>query len=145
MFCSQKRSIFKSKSANPDSNGGSGDGKKVRSLYKHNWNQDDADKSAKEDLQSQIMDRVLSGKSSTGQGFDFDDDFGDSASSAATSSQEMPFSANKLVKVTNKADNFGFDDDQEVVSVKCPKGAKGYYTVIKNVRKTHQIQASFLS
>ena len=45
-------------------------------------------------------------------------------------------------------DNFGFDDEdsaQEIVSVKCPKGAKGYYTVIKNVRKTHQIQASCLS
>ena len=42
-------------------------------------------------------------------------------------------------------DNFGFDDEdngQEIVSVKCPKGAKGYYTVIKNVKKAHQIQDS---
>ena len=29
---------------------------------------------------------------------------------------------------------------QEVVSVKCPKAQKEYFTVIKNVRKGHQIQ-----
>ena len=31
---------------------------------------------------------------------------------------------------------------QEVVSVKCPKAQKGYFTVIKNVKKAHQIQDS---
>ena len=36
-----------------------------------------------------------------------------------------------------------FDETrQEVVSVKCPKSQKGYYTVIKNVKKAHQIQDS---
>ena len=31
---------------------------------------------------------------------------------------------------------------QEVVSVKCPKAQKEYFTVIKNVKKAHQIQDS---
>ena len=49
--------------------------------------------------------------------------------------------------MTSKADNFGFDDDatEEVVSVKCPKAAKGYYTVIKHVKKAHQIQVRTLT
>ncbi|KAJ8954985.1 hypothetical protein NQ318_000416 [Aromia moschata] len=31
-------------------------------------------------------------------------------------------------------------DDEEVTSVKCTKGDKGYYTVVRNVKKAHQIQ-----
>ena len=78
-----------------------------------------------------------------------------------TSASEMYFSANRLVRVTStnasssvsgsSAVTSGgtgtgssvFDETaQEVVSVKCPKAQKGYYTVIKNVKKAHQIQDS---
>merc|ERR1719419_1758046 len=53
-FFTQKRSIFKSKSANAEGNAKNGSkaepAKKGRSLYKHNWNQDDADKSKQEEF-----------------------------------------------------------------------------------------------
>ena len=50
-------------------------------------------------------------------------------------------SGNKLNRVTREATSTHPDVSmQEVVSVKCPKAQKEYFTVIKNVRKGHQIQ-----
>jgi hypothetical protein len=67
---------------------------------------------------------------------DFDDFGGPSPS-------DMSFSANKLTRVTSEASSLHPDQTmQEVTSVKCPKAQKDYFTVIKNVKKAHQIQDS---
>ena len=53
------------------------------------------------------------------------------------------FSGRKLTRVTTETASSHPDISmQEVVSVKCPKAQKGYFTVIKNVKKAHQIQDS---
>ena len=53
------------------------------------------------------------------------------------------FSAKKLTRVTSEAASVQPDQTfEEVVSVKCPKAQKEYFTVIKNVKKAHQIQDS---
>ncbi len=65
---------------------------------------------------------------------DFDDDFDDHPS-------DMTFSMNKMTRVTSEAASRNPDETmQEVVSVKCNKAQKEYFTVIKNVRGAHQIQ-----
>ena len=67
---------------------------------------------------------------------DFDDD-------EPTKVTDMSFSQNKLKRVTTEAVSNNLDHTmQEVTSVKCPKAQKEYFTVIKNVKKAHQIQDS---
>lgn len=121
-MATKKRSIFKSK----DSQGGA---KKGLSLYKHKWtghaNED------QDDFKKEVFKRAVFGGSS--KGFDFDDDL---------PKTEMSFSAAKLVRVPSTAAGLLDETKQEVMSVKCPKEQKGYYTVIKNVKKAHQIQDS---
>ena len=53
------------------------------------------------------------------------------------------FRSDKLKRVTTETASSNPNMSmQEVTSVKCPKGQKEYFTVIKNVKKAHQIQDS---
>ncbi|XP_060527171.1 protein wings apart-like isoform X2 [Cylas formicarius] len=47
------------------------------------------------------------------------------------------FKGEPLVRVPKVVDD---DPDQEVASIKCAKSDKGYYMVVRNVKKAHQIQ-----
>lgn len=97
------------------------------SLYKHSFGATKEDKD--EELRQKVFHKAITS-------MDFDDDFGPSPT-------EMSFSANKLTRVTSEAHSSQPDQTmQEVVSVKCPKAQKEYFTVIKNVKKAHQIQDS---
>ena len=95
--------------------------KDIKSLYKHSFgstNEEAKDKA--EELKAKVFAKAITA---------FDDDDFDSGPSVT----EMSFSSNKLTKVL---------DSDEVTSVKCPKKQKEYFTVIKNVKKAHQIQDS---
>ncbi len=123
------RSIFKSR--DPKAKKGIG-------LYRHNWRSDD--KKEEDEFKKEVFNRAVFGKPGTSSGgFDFDDDF-DSGSVGTT---DMSFTASKLTKVSSMSSKGGLDATSvEITSVKCPKEQKDYYTVIKNVKKAHQIQDS---
>lgn len=117
----KKRSIFKSKT--------SGDSKKGLSLYKHKWNNTNTTDD-KEDFKKEVMNRAIFGFDSG----EFDDN--------PTPVTEMSFASSKLKRVASAPVKDDFDDNEVVTSVKCPKEQKEYYTVIRNVKKAHQIQDS---
>ncbi|KAF5307357.1 hypothetical protein FQR65_LT07074 [Abscondita terminalis] len=84
--------------------------KKRRALYKHKWSDD------KDGAQKNPDD-------SKNEGVNPYDDYG--------------FSNEPLTRVTQEIDG---DDPEVVTSIKCTKQDKGYYTVVRNVKKAHQIQ-----
>ncbi|CAG0885344.1 unnamed protein product [Darwinula stevensoni] len=105
----------------------SGNNKPKRSLYKHKWHDDALAKPnpLASGAQSKVKTEEKSGS------FDFDD----------------IVQPAKLTKVStwpthNRITPFGATSEPEVTKVRCPKEAKGFYTVVKNVQKAHQIQES---
>ena len=149
----KKRSIFKSKAqaiSGPTTGNGnqtSGQGSKGRSLYKHKFGANN-DESQQEEpsFRAKVLQRALTMPSTSTNSLDFDEtEFND----GATSTAEMSFSSNRLIRVPTVTGGSttstlpGFDETlQEVVSVKCPKAQKTYYQVIKKTKKAHQIQDS---
>lgn len=134
------RSIFKSRKA-----GGAGGGEKSKgmSLYRHKW------QAEREEFKAEVFNRAVFGgsdpskaaSSSSSSDFDFaDSEFGDSSSLPPSDSS---FSSSKLTRVASSTAKGTLDEtSMEVTSVKCPRGQKDYYTVIRNVKKAHQIQDS---
>nr|XP_053628469.1 wings apart-like protein homolog [Cherax quadricarinatus] len=116
----KKRSIFKSRDADRDA--------KKRATYRHKWHdQDEKDDGSKQTLP------VLPNSQS--------------ASSATSAFDEFDFETPNLKRVQSCPGSCtgNLDDSteaQSVTSVKCAKGAKQFYTVVKNVKKTHQLQES---
>lgn len=111
----KKGSIFKHR--------GSSDGNKKRlALYKHKWADDkDAANAAEDDKNSNVtkskaLDSILDSEL-----------------------EDLPLT--KFIRQTN-TDNFDFDEPAPVTGVKCPKKTKDYYTVVRNVKRAHQIQES---
>jgi hypothetical protein len=103
----------------------SGQSRKGLASYKHSFGAEDKNKD------DEVMREKVFLKAITDM--DFEDE--------GPSPSEMSFSGNKLNRVTREATSTHPDVSmQEVVSVKCPKAQKEYFTVIKNVRKGHQIQ-----
>ena len=126
----KKRSIFKSKTA--------GEAKKGLSLYKHKWNAAAND----DDFKREVFTRAVFGGGAPGKAVSSLDFPGGDALPVT----DMSFAASKLVRVASAPSTSHhrvFDETgMEVVSVKCPKEQKEYYTVIQNVKKAHQIQDS---
>nr|CAH7734752.1 unnamed protein product [Callosobruchus chinensis] len=117
----KKGCIFKSRSKEVEGDGagsaGVVGGRKRRAVYRHKWTTDDKE-----------TDKELN--KDTGE----------------ESGGNVP----KVIEVEND-DDFGFKDDPlervttdkgdvEVTSVRCTKSDKGYYTVVRNVKRAHQIQ-----
>jgi len=122
----KKGSIFKSRSLLSDGS------KKRLALYKHKW-VDDKDGTG--------------GGSRPGAGISLSGDLSSSQPSSGTSTysdMEEEFEPGRLTRVvtwpTAGADHG--DDGEAITSIKCNKKAKGFYTVIRNVKKAHQIQES---
>nr|XP_023030070.1 protein wings apart-like [Leptinotarsa decemlineata] len=106
----KKGSIFKSRTLVDDSGS-----KKRRALYKHKWTDDNKDDAKEPSKANEEGDTSINKSPNTNDdGFVFKDD--------------------PLERVTNEV------DEQEITSVKCSKSDKGYYTVVRNVKKAHQIQ-----
>ncbi|XP_011154252.1 protein wings apart-like isoform X2 [Harpegnathos saltator] len=118
----KKGSIFKSRST------GATNGNKRRALYKHKW--------CDSDKESTVTDTPAADNSTptTASG----------SSSAGTSVYEEEFDPSQLTRVvTYSTTDVGFEDEADTItSVRCGKKVKGFYTVVKNVKKAHQIQES---
>lgn len=119
----RKGSIFKSrnKAASPG---------KRRALYKHKWSGHDRDSKSTEDggAESNLTSKTLGSSSET--------------PTYIEEAENIP-----LTRVTNyPSENPGsmddFDEGVITTSVHCGKDVKGFYTVVKNVKKAHQIQES---
>ncbi|KAG0728666.1 Protein wings apart-like [Chionoecetes opilio] len=116
----KKRSIFKSRDADRDA--------KKRATYTHKWHgHEEKDDSAR---QQAPVPPNAQGAAAGGSAFD-EFDF------------EMPTSLKRVQTWPgSSADPNDSTDNQSVTSVKCAKSAKQYYTVVKNVKRTHQLQES---
>ncbi|XP_057335368.1 protein wings apart-like [Microplitis mediator] len=118
----KKGSIFKSRSA------GATNGNKRRALYKHKWCDNDKESIAPENTVANISTpSAASGSTSAGPGVDFD---------------ELEDSTLTRVVTYPEYDTEFGDDAEAITSVRCGKKVKGFYTVVKNVKKAHQIQES---
>ncbi|XP_012269007.2 protein wings apart-like [Athalia rosae] len=119
----KKGSIFKSRSA------GAASGNKRLALYKHKW--------CDNDKESSTTDTVNAGttpnEASSAHG-----------SSAPVAFEEEEFEPSKLTRVVSYPEtDLDFTDETEAItSIRCGKKVKGFYTVVKNVKKAHQIQES---
>lgn len=115
----KKRSIFKSRDADRDA--------KKRATYTHKWHSHEE----KEDSSKQLMPVQQTAQSASAGSSAFDD---------------FDFEPTSLKRVhtwpSSSTDLDDSTDNQSVTSVKCAKSAKQYYTVVKNVKKTHQLQES---
>ncbi|EZA51428.1 hypothetical protein DMN91_007039 [Ooceraea biroi] len=118
----KKGSIFKSRST------GATNGNKRRALYKHKW--------CDSDKESTAADTPTTGNSTptTVSG----------SSSAGPVAYEEEFDSSQLTRVvTYPTADVDFEDEADAItSVRCGKKVKGFYTVVKNVKKAHQIQES---
>ncbi|KAG7197431.1 hypothetical protein KM043_013289 [Ampulex compressa] len=119
----KKGSIFKSRST------GATNGNKRRALYKHKW--------CDSDKESHTTDTPNTGNTTptTASG---------SHSGTDSVAYEEEFDASQLTRVVTypEADIDFTDESDAVTSVRCGKKIKGFYTVVKNVKKAHQIQES---
>ncbi|XP_012271395.1 wings apart-like protein homolog [Orussus abietinus] len=119
----KKGSIFKSRST------GATNGNKRRALYKHKWCDSDKEASTPEPA---ITGNVTPDTASGSHGV------------AGPMVYEEEFEPSKLTRVVTypEADADFTDETEAVTSVRCGKKVKGFYTVVKNVKKAHQIQES---
>ncbi|XP_071515023.1 uncharacterized protein wapl isoform X3 [Panulirus ornatus] len=113
----KKRSIFKSRDADRDA--------KKRATYRHKWH----DQEEKDDTSKQPPPPLPSSQST---------------SSATSPYDEFEPPPLKRVQTWpgSSADLDDSTESQSITSVKCARGVKQFYTVVKNVKKTHQLQES---
>ncbi|XP_029034909.2 protein wings apart-like [Osmia bicornis bicornis] len=119
----KKGSIFKSRST------GATNGNKRRALYKHKWCDSDKESNTTDTTNTGNSTPTIASGSHGGTG-------------PVAYGEE--FDASKLTRVVTYPEvDADFADESDVVtSVRCGKKVKGFYTVVKNVKKAHQIQES---
>lgn len=119
----KKGSIFKSRST------GATNGNKRRALYKHKWCDSDKESSVTDTPNAGNITPTIASGSHSGTGADAYDE---------------EFDTSPLTRiVTYPEADTGFEDESDAItSVRCGKKVKGFYTVVKNVKKAHQIQES---
>ncbi|XP_017765935.1 PREDICTED: wings apart-like protein homolog isoform X2 [Eufriesea mexicana] len=119
----KKGSIFKSRST------GTTNGNKRRALYIHKWCDSDKESNTTDNSNVGNSTPTIASGSHTGTG---------------PVTYEEEFVSSQLTRVvTYPEDNTGFEDESDAItSVRCGKKIKGFYTVVKNVKKAHQIQES---
>ncbi|XP_048477842.1 protein wings apart-like isoform X2 [Plutella xylostella] len=116
----KKGSIFKSKSLMNDSESSPLPARKRRHLYKHEWANDKGNETPRREPEQ-----------------------AESAEGAGNPSTDVP---DELTRITRYrapdpiADMDSSDAVKPYTSVRCAKEAKEYYTVVRNVKKAHQIQ-----
>ncbi|XP_051165404.1 protein wings apart-like isoform X2 [Leptopilina boulardi] len=119
----KKGSIFKSRSA------GTTNSNKRRALYKHKWSDNDKE--------SPAIDTGNTGN-----------EIPNAASSSHADANTVAFEefgSDELTRVVTYPEpgmDLVDDDLLAVTSIRCDKKVKGFYTVVKNVKKAHQIQES---
>uniref|UniRef100_A0A6A7FXN6 Protein wings apart-like n=1 Tax=Hirondellea gigas TaxID=1518452 RepID=A0A6A7FXN6_9CRUS len=131
----RKRSIFKSRVIQDD-------GSKKRATYNHKWHSSNDDKDEdgfSSGSKSEQSSKSQSKNSASSQDYSAFDDF-EFDSSGASLKRVQTWSTQSSTSLLPDLD--GSDQGSKITSVKCPKAAKQYYTVIKNVKKLHQLQES---
>lgn len=125
LISKKKGSIFKSRALDRDES----DNKK-RNLYKHKW-----------DADAELMDTEGDDNKpenlTTAAGGNADASFFEGEPSGLTRFTRVKKTEN-VVKDTSMADDF--EEEDQVVGLKCDRNAKNYYQVVRNVKKAHQIQ-----
>jgi len=130
-----KRSIFKSKAKANQEN--TAPPKKALSLYKHKmgWGGD------KDELKR--LEKLKEAQVAAACEAPLVDSYDDSEfdSEPVQSESDLSFAPGKLTRVaTYPTNTTGLDDNGDLVTqVKCPKSYKEYFTVIKNVKKAHEM------
>lgn len=120
----KKGSIFKSRSA------GATNGNKRRALYKHKWCDNDKEPTTPETTAiNSSTPSAASGSHSNAGPVTFDEEL------------EESDQLTRVVTYPECPADFG-DDAEAITSIRCGKKVKGFYTVVKNVKKAHQIQES---
>ncbi|XP_016921535.1 protein wings apart-like isoform X1 [Apis cerana] len=119
----KKGSIFKSRST------GATNGNKRRALYKHKWCDSDKESSTTDTSNVGNSTPIIASGSHSGTG---------------PVAYEEEFDPSQLTRVvTYPETDTGFEDESDAItSVRCGRKIKGFYTVVKNVKKAHQIQES---
>ncbi len=131
----KKGSIFKSRALVKDE-----DNSKKRHVYKHKWDNDNSENPEMDDNmefnenESEVPQKKANVNPSThNANKTYFEDFDNGESSGLT----------RIVKNTGNDNNVftNFDDaEDEVASLRCDKKMKKFYTVVRNVKKAHQIQ-----
>ncbi|KAA0203168.1 hypothetical protein HAZT_HAZT010133, partial [Hyalella azteca] len=129
----KKRSIFKSRVVQEDSC-------KKRATYNHKWHSSTDEKEVDEILSKKASSSQSSG-ASTDKSPSLFDDFDFDGSSVSSLRRVQSWSAQPSNSVLPSLDSTS-EPGSQVTSVKCHKSAKEYYTVVKNVKKLHQLQES---
>lgn len=156
----KKSSIFKSRFA---SNQGSSDssslmkkeslaatkGRKGLALYRHKWNDDDARKEAANPAETSGGGSETARGSPSGDHADFLpspwDDICDEPLTELGSLIKVPRPQGWTASSSSsKVPSAEIQEEEElsVLSLKCARKVKDYYTVVRNVKKAHQIQES---
>lgn len=128
-------------------------GKKGLALYRHTWHEDDARKAAS--TESDGVSAAAALLSSTGLSPEDQqhphsspwDELGDEPEGPPPKLSRLgALSSNSLSSVPQKLAHSSELDGEELSeansSVRCPRKVKDYYTVVRNVKKAHQIQES---
>jgi len=127
----QKRSIFKSKAKE-----NTAPPKKALSMYKHcmGWG-------GEREARSTAPTEQSSSQPSTADLLSSYDDSEFEEEQGSTQESDLSFAPGKLTRVATYPATFtGTDEDGDMVTqVKCPKSYKEYYTVIKKVKKAHEM------
>ncbi|CAK9820905.1 Protein wings apart-like [Anthophora plagiata] len=119
----KKGSIFKSRST------GATNGNKRRALYKHKWCDSDKESSTTDTSNPGNSTPTIASGSHSG---------------TVPVAYEEEFDLSQLTRVVRypEADTVFSDEPDAITSIRCGKKVKGFYTVVKNVKKAHQIQES---
>lgn len=152
----KKGSIFKSRALGPDGGAAAGRNKR-RALYRHKWTTGIDEPSSSSTMAD---DDNAKGAVASGSGVSSTNPASISSPSDRISgdSDSANFHNAPLLKVVKDAsgavisggshasgsagasDGSGVFDDNDITTVKCSKNDKGFYTVVRNVKKAHQIQ-----
>lgn len=148
----KKGSIFKSRALGPDGGAAAGRNKR-RALYRHKWTTGLDDPSA-----SALTDEDgAKGASASGSGVSSTNPASIASSPSnrlSGDSDSVEFQNAPLMKVVKDASGATSShsvsagategstvfDETDITTVKCSKNDKGFYTVVRNVKKAHQIQ-----
>jgi hypothetical protein len=127
-------------------------GKKGLALYRHTWHEDDARKAASLDSGSATATTLSAsaGLSSENQEHPHPsqwDELGDESEGPPPKLARLGTSSNTLSSIPQKLNHSsepGEDDEQGegTSTLRCSRKVKDYYTVVRNVKKAHQIQES---
>ncbi|XP_034945654.1 protein wings apart-like [Chelonus insularis] len=119
----KKGSIFKSRST------GTTNGNKRRAVYKHKWCDNDKESNTLESMPSNSsISNMASGSHDN--------------TSPVTCNELENLKLTRVLSYPEHDADFSNDADTVTTSVRCGKNVKGFYTVVKNVKKAHQIQES---